>query len=452
MWVESLHLENFRNYNQAAIRFSPAQNLILGDNGQGKTNLLEAIYLLSHARSHRSSDDRELMLQTPLKALSDASLLSRMDSLEQDSPVWELPEQQWAKVTAMLRSDSGLGEGVLEVRIRIDAAGRLKTGFVWNGVTLKSRSAVLGHVPTVSFFLPDLLLLRGTPEDRRRWLDAAIVQYDPNHLPLLTEFLKIRQQKSRLLKAYFENPNPEHLRVWNTQFALSAARVIASRLSYLSSIAELTANQYRSLSDGAEGLSIAYKTNVCADALKLGTDPLPTVEKLHELLQQHLNDRMQDEIRRGTCLVGPHRDDISFFLDTLPAEAYGSQGQQRGIVLALKLAELIRLSEKLGEAPILLMDDVMAELDPKRQRLLLEHIQPGSQMFLTTTHSNTSWWERLQHALSSKPETLWSGTEIFKVTRGHVENLPPEKVAAFDRNEAVLQEQELVSGSVFGNE
>src|SRR6478609_11339235 len=121
MWVESLHLENFRNYKQAAIRFSPAQNLILGDNGQGKTNLLEAIYLLSHARSHRSSDDRELMLQAHLKASSEASVRGLFEEVS----ALELTEQPWAKVTAMLRSDSGLGEGVLEVRIRLDAAGRL---------------------------------------------------------------------------------------------------------------------------------------------------------------------------------------------------------------------------------------------------------------------------------------------------------------------------------------
>jgi DNA replication and repair protein RecF len=416
------------------VRFGAAQNLILGDNGQGKTNLLEALYLLSHARSHRSSDDRELILTQRLGRHQEVTAASAQTAINPDvlpeMTLEEMGNQPWAKVTAIITSDSGLGEGTLEARLRVDAAGRLKTAFLWNGIGLKSRSAVLGHLPTVSFFLPDLLLLRGTPEDRRRWLDAAIVQYDRNHLNLLSEFLRIRQQKSRLLKAYPEQPSMEHLQAWNLQFATAGAKLMASRLEYLALIGELAAQQYGELSDRAEVLTLRYQANAW-----LETEPFvetqnglraPGVEVLEQALNDQLTARMPDEIRRGTCLVGPHRDDIQFSLDGLSAEAYGSQGQQRGIVLALKLAELSRLSQKLGEAPVLLMDDVMAELDPKRQRLLLEHIQPGSQMFLTTTHSTDSWQERLQSTSFTRDETP---TSVFQVKAGCISELSADKNA-----------------------
>jgi DNA replication and repair protein RecF len=429
--IESLHLQHFRNYTQAYVRFGSAQNLILGNNGQGKTNLLEAIYLLSHARSHRSNDDRELILTQRLGQTGKAN--EESPALIDTDP-FALPgvedNQCWAKVSAVITSDSGLGEGILEARLRVDAAGRLKTAFLWNGIGLKSRSAVLGHLPTVSFFLPDLLLLRGTPEDRRRWLDAAIVQYDRNHLNLLTEFLRIRQQKSRLLKAPLEQLNQSqaqvaHLQIWNLQFAAAGAKLMVSRLRYLALIGEDASQQYSELSDRTEALTLNYQANTwpemepCFSTRNGLLVPDPGI--LEQALNDQLDKRMPDEIRRGTCLVGPHRDDIQFSLDGLSAEAYGSQGQQRGIVLALKLAELSRLSQKLGEPPVLLMDDVMAELDPKRQRLLLEHMQPGNQMFLTTTHSTSSWQERLQRSSLSGEDTP---TAVFQVDAGQISELP----------------------------
>jgi DNA replication and repair protein RecF len=367
MRVQSLHLINFRNYPELSVTFSPRKNIFLGNNGQGKTNLLEALYFLSHARSHRTSSDRELIRTG----------------------------ERFATIQAQLTNHHYEGRLQAEAQIKVEDE-RLKTVFKINASPLRSRSEMLGHLPTVSFFLPDLLLLRGTPEDRRRWLDAAIVQYDKRHLIYLNEFQKVRQQKNRLLKSPPEQISREHLSAWNLQFAATGAKVIASRQAYLSMIEDLAAIAYLELSDGREKLTLQYQSAV-VDALTMDTqNALADAAVLEVTLLQLLDAKMNDELRRGTCLIGPHRDDIAFYLDGLSAEAYGSQGQQRSVVLALKLTELKCLNTKLQEPPVLLLDDVMAELDPDRQRLLVEHIHPESQVFITTTHPSSSWQTLLE--------------------------------------------------------
>lgn len=377
MRVQSLHLVNFRNYRELSVTFSPRKNIFLGNNGQGKTNLLEAIYFLSHARSHRTSSDRELIRTG----------------------------ERFTTISAQLTNHHYEGRLLAEAQVKVEDE-RLKTIFKVNASLLRSRSEMLGYLPTVSFFLPDLLLLRGTPEDRRRWLDAAIVQYDKRHLLYLNEFQKVRQQKNKLLKGPPEQISKDHLSAWNVQFALAGAKVIASRQTYLSMIEDLAALAYLELSDNREKLDLKYQSAVL-EALALektmaGTvdnstiQALPDVIDLEVGLARLLEQRMSDELRRGTCLVGPHRDDIHFYLDGLAADAYGSQGQQRSVVLALKLTELKCLNTKLQEPPVLLLDDVMAELDPDRQRLLVEHIHPESQVFITTTHPASSWQTMLE--------------------------------------------------------
>lgn len=400
--LQSLHLDQFRNYPTVDLAFSPGKNIFLGANGQGKTNLLEALYLLSHARSHRTSNDRELMRRAE-------------------------PELLLTRVTAALVGPVPEDIYHLEAVVRTDG-DRLKTLFRWNEVPLRSRSAVLGHLPTVSFFLPDLLLLRGAPDDRRRWLDAAIVQYDHRHLRLVSDFQKIRQQKNRLLKEPPQAISKEHLTVWNTQFAAAGARLTASRLEYLALIEPLSQMAYIDLSDGAERLTIGYQTSAWPGAMpSFAHGGRPDVAALETALLISLEAKMPDEIRRGTSLVGPHRDDLQFALNDLAADAYGSQGQQRGIVLALKLAELKALTARLGKSPVLLLDDVMAELDPTRQRLLLEHIQPDSQVFMTTTHPTGSWRSFLERDAGE--------LAVFQVDNGQV---APGRIDPFDPVDRVM--------------
>lgn len=392
MRVQTLYLVNFRNYSELSVTFSPRKNIFLGNNGQGKTNLLEALYFLSNARSHRTSSDRELIRTG----------------------------QSFATIQAQLANHHYQGRTQAEVQIKLDEE-RLKTTFKINASPLRSRSEMLGHLPSVSFFLPDLLLLRGTPEDRRHWLDAAIVQYDKRHLTYLSEFQKVRQQKNRLLKSPPEQISTDHLTAWNVQLAATAAKVIASRQQYLSLIEDLAAVAYLELSDAREALTLRYHSAVLdKESLKaLAPSGLPDVSIIEAELGELLAQRMPDELRRGTCLVGPHRDDIQFFLDGLPADAYGSQGQQRSIVLALKLTELKCLTAKLQEPPILLLDDVMAELDPDRQRLLVEHIHPESQVFITTTHPSSSWQTLLERETEGYSQAE-ADLAAFTVTQGTV--------------------------------
>ncbi len=399
MRVKSLQLRHFRNYNDTRIEFCPGRNIFLGNNGQGKTNLLESLYLLSHARSHRTGSDRELIQKG----------------------------QEHAAIAAHLTNHYYDGQQQLEAQVRV-LDGRLKTSFRINAQTAKSRSEVLGYLPTVSFFLPDLLLVRGAPEDRRRWLDSAIVQYDKRHLLVLSEFQKVRQQKNKLLKDEMQNISKEHLRVWNTQLAMTGARVMASRLSYLARIESLAALAYLELSEGQETLEIHYQSELW-DELSMagpigqmvGEGAMPTAETLELALLDRLESRMHEELRRGTCLVGPHRDDILFSINGMDAAAYGSQGQQRSIVLALKRAELSSLSAKLQEPPVLLLDDVMAELDPNRQRMLVEHINPESQVFITTTHPAETW-QGLLAPMDSDSEGVSSEVAVFHVRAGTVQS------------------------------
>jgi DNA replication and repair protein RecF len=420
MRVQSLQLTNFRNYPTLDVSFSPSKNIFLGNNGQGKTNLLEALYFLSHARSHRTASDRELVRTG----------------------------EPFARVQVQLANHHYEGRTQLEAQIKQEE-GRLRTVFKVNANTLRSRSELLGYLPTVSFFLPDLLLLRGSPENRRHWLDAAIVQYDKRHLTYLSEFQKVRQQKNRLLKGPPEHLSREHINAWNLQFAATGAKVTVSRLTYLAMIEHLSAIAYLELSDGSEQLGLTYQstslewlqqeqslrasTELAAEPAILfpispvsGQINVPDVQSLELAMVRQLEDKMQDEIRRGTSLVGPHRDDIRFFLNGMEAEAYGSQGQQRSIVLALKLTELKCLNAKLQEPPVLLLDDVMAELDPDRQRLLVEHIHPDSQVFMTTTHPSSSWQALLEH----RPEASRDADPIavFRVSQGILESSLPSNL------------------------
>jgi DNA replication and repair protein RecF len=421
MRVQSLQLTNFRNYPTLDVSFSPSKNIFLGNNGQGKTNLLEALYFLSHARSHRTASDRELVCTG----------------------------EPFARVQVQLANHHYEGRTQLEAQIKQEE-GRLRTVFKVNANTLRSRSELLGHLPTVSFFLPDLLLLRGSPEDRRHWLDAAIVQYDKRHLTYLSEFQKVRQQKNRLLKGPPEHLSREHLNAWNLQFAATGAKVTVSRLTYLAMIEHLSAIAYLELSDGSEQLGLSYQSasldwlqqeQSLRASTESGAEPaipfpispvsgqinVPDAQSLELTMVRQLEAKMQDEIRRGTSLVGPHRDDIRFFLSGMEAEAYGSQGQQRSIVLALKLTELKCLNAKLQEPPVLLLDDVMAELDPDRQRLLVEHIHPDSQVFMTTTHPSSSWQALLEH----RPEASRDADPIavFRVNQGVLEFSLPSNLS-----------------------
>jgi DNA replication and repair protein RecF len=378
--LESLLLRNFRNYAALDLRFSPGRNLILGANGQGKTNLLEAVHLLSHARSHRTSDDRELIQHGK--------------------------ETEGARIAGRVASAETGASSLLDMRF-LPQQGRtgLRTVCRVEETVLRSRSKLLGHLPTVSFFLSDLDLVRGTPSDRRRWLDAAVTQMNRLHVDALTEFQRIHKQKSQLLKELGEQgqwQGSSVLDILNDQFIQASVRLLGSRLAYLAGLRERAARTYATLSHGADvELGLGYEIRGLETIFD---NRQPSDAELTAGLVHLLGERQRDEIRRGVCLVGPHRDDLKLLLGGRDATAFASQGQQRTIVLALKLSELDCLTERLQTPPVLLLDDVMAELDRDRQRQLLVRLEQAGQVFLTTTHLDE---ERIRPFLDAREAMIY---------------------------------------------
>ncbi|MEM0951394.1 MAG: DNA replication/repair protein RecF [Cyanobacteria bacterium P01_H01_bin.74] len=400
MFVKQVHAKQFRNYSAADIAFSPGVNIILGRNGQGKTNLLEMLYFLSHAKSNRTSSDRELIMAEKEEALVSATVFSHLHQ----------------------------AETVVSATLSI-ANDRLKTRFKHHVNVLRSRSEVLGLLPSVSFFLPDLLLLRGAPADRRQWLDLLVSQYDKRHLNYCNTFQKIRQQKSMLLKQGMGSYAPDYLRTWNMQFTEAATVLTVSRLRGLSMVYPLIKSNHQTLSNGDENLELGYQSKwlpVDSDPQNSNNYGVRSGELLDEavikdILSAALESHLNLEMQRGVCLVGPHRDDIVFSLNTMLATAYASQGQQRTIVLALKLSEMALLRQKLMEPPVLLLDDVMAELDDERQRLLVNQLHPTSQVILTTTHPSQSWQAVLEdNVLVAQHVKTQDELAVFGVERGNV--------------------------------
>jgi DNA replication and repair protein RecF len=391
-YLQALRLVNFRNIQQATLAFSPGRNLILGQNGQGKTSLLEAITLLSHGKSTKASHDRELVGQRnpSLGLLIDGQL-----------------------DTARLR---------FALKPSLTSPGRYAAQLKRDETQVKRRSQWAGALPSVSFFTQDLALLRGSPADRRQWLDNAATQWQPAHEGLLADVERILSQKSRLLKQlrdaddmgryglradergdYHEasamaamTQNSELLMILNMQLASASARLLESRLSYLAAVWPFICALHAQLSDTRDGvLSMAYwpKGSLGSDS-QPGDAPVICQNTQHSgwqaALDERLNARMVAERARGACLIGPHRDDLSIQLDGLDATTFASQGQQRSIAVALKLAERACLSASIQQSPVMLLDDVMAELDPDRQAFLLAALEENysgvGQVFLTTTH------------------------------------------------------------------
>jgi DNA replication and repair protein RecF len=375
MYLKSLHLKQFRNYHNQQVEFSAPKTILVGDNAQGKSNLLEAVELLATLRSHRALRDRELVLEgEPIGQIA-ATLERNL------SPV---------DLTLVLRSN-----------------GRRTVSL--NGETLRRQLDFLGVLNAVQFSSLDLELVRGSPGERRDWLDTLLTQLEPIYAYILQQYNTVLRQRNALLKQQrlgdgMIELNPElpdrwveesggnlvdrvdaadsadltQLAIWDAQLAAIGARVIRRRARVLERLVPLAQDWHQSISNSTEHLEIRYAPNVNSEA----DDPALIQQAFLEKLQR----RAVAERHQGTTLVGPHRDEVEFIINQTPARQYGSQGQQRTLVLALKLAELKLIESVIGEPPLLLLDDVLAELDLNRQNRLLETIQDHFQTLITTTH------------------------------------------------------------------
>lgn len=343
MILNRLELDFFRNYLHAEAAFAPGVNVILGENAQGKTNLLEAVAYLSGAGSHRARYDRELIQFGVDHAFLKGEVFSRERNF------------------------------VLEAKLHRGARRDLFS----NGVRLK-RSAELGEVFNTILFCPeDLSLIRSGAAERRGFLDDAICQLRPKYAANIAEYRKLYEEKTRILRDWEEKPSLlDTLDDFNLRMAQVGAVIIRYRAHFVRRLAQMTPPIQSDFSGGRETLSLRYET------VSTVTDPEGRTKDILEELLRHQQSHRQAELDARQCLSGPHKDDLVVEIDGKSAKQYASQGQTRTAALSLKLAcrELFR--EDTGEWPVLLLDDVLSELDTRRQAFVLERID-GGQVFIS---------------------------------------------------------------------
>lgn|SRR5574344_67747 len=371
MKLRNLNLTNYRNCKNLKLNIDKSKVLIIGKNAQGKTNILESIYFLSTLKSPRTSNIIEL--------------------IEFNNPAFKIE----AEIT---KADTDID---LYYQYTNDKKRELKVNGAKSSV--KDFKSVL---KTVLFSTEDLLLLRGTPQDRRDWLDRAIAQVYPAYDSRLSKYEKIRIQKNNFLKECAKTSTMDEslLDVYNEQLSVTGSNIIYIRKKFLKEIEKIAQTKHQTISN-AENLSLKYDCSF----LEPNCEP-ENIEYIQQNFINSLNERMNEEIRRCQSCVGPHRDDVIFYINNQEATKYASQGQQRTIVLALKLSELDIITDKTGDEPILLLDDVLAELDDIRQNYLLKSINKNSQTIITSV--DTILFE----------EEFLKDVQIYKIESGNILN------------------------------
>ena len=383
MHIAHLSLTNFRNYRRFESELPPGDLILVGRNAQGKTSLLEAIHYLAGASSPHASSDRQLINW----------LAVRTDS------------QPFLKIVAEVNAADGLRK--VDIRLELDEIGstrdlRLRKSVYING--LKKRVGDLSGVVNAVLFLPqDMALVEGSPSARRRYLDATICQVDPVYCLALTEYGKVLSQRNALLKLFQERKSNGALSAsdegqlvfWDGQLCQHGAILIARRARALEEIELHATPVHRDLTEGAEHLRLAYQpaydpVEPQGEQMTLGLDvPVKRARVAQEEISVGMQARLQelrvDEVARGMTLIGPHRDELRFVASGVDLGIYGSRGQGRTAVLSLKLAEMAWMRDRSGEWPILLLDEVLAELDLARRHDLLQRINGVEQVLMTTT-------------------------------------------------------------------
>ena len=351
MFINSIELKNFKNYEDLKLDLASNKILLIGKNAQGKTNLLEAIYYMSSLTPFRSQTDKELI--------------------------------QWNKDFTTIRLNMTKNDVEINLETVINPPNKKKNSV--NGIKKTKIQDFISNLSAVCFSVNDLLLLRGTPEDRRKWLDCAILQILPSYAERLSKYNKIRIQKNNYLKELKASLNPDTsmLDVWNEQLAVTGSNIIYIRLNFLKEMQKIAAEKHSKISND-EKLTIKYLCKIFDEETSLDFETIPSTQEIYEKFISKLQEKKQEEIVRAQSVVGPHRDDVEFYINGINSVKFASQGQQRTIVLALKLSELEIIQSKTGDSAILLLDDVLAELDDIRQNYLLDAIGENIQTIITS--------------------------------------------------------------------
>ena len=360
MYVQSLELQNFRNYKNLNINFDIGTNILYGNNAQGKTNILESIYLLGTSKSHRSSKDKDM-----ISFESDESHL-KMTVIKNDVPV----------------------------RIDMHLKKNRAKGIAINGIPIKKVSELFGIINVVFFSPEDLGIIKNGPAERRRFIDLELCQLDKMYVYNLMNYNKIINQRNQLLKDlnyYYDKDLYNTLDIWDIQLADFGSKIITRRDSFIEELNEIIYGIHRNITNGKEELFIKYEPNISGNNL-----------------YEELSKNRDKDIKYKTTSVGPHRDDISFFNKNMDIRKFGSQGQQRTAALSLKLSEIELVKSVIKDMPVLLLDDVLSELDSSRQSHLLNSLH-NVQTVITYT------------GLDEFVQNRFSIDNVYKVVEGTVE-------------------------------
>ncbi len=334
MFIKSLELKNYRNYEQLSMNFAGGTNLLYGDNAQGKTNIVEAIYLAATTKSHRGSKDREII------------------QFHHDEAHIRI---HYEKQDIMHQLDMHLKKN------------RVK-GVAIDRIPIRKSSDLLGQIPVIFFSPEDLKIIKNGPSERRKFLDIELSQLERLYLYHLTKYNKVLMQRNNLLKQLKFQPNlVDTLEFWDLQLVKYGSEVIRYRRKFIDHLNMIIKQIHRKLTGNREEIQLEYENNV-----------------EYDIFLTELNKKRSVDLKYTTTSIGPHRDDISFIVNGIDIRKFGSQGQQRTAALSLKLSQIQLVKEVLHDTPVLLLDDVLSELDSNRKIYLLESIK-DTQTFITCT-------------------------------------------------------------------
>ena len=324
MIIKSIELKNFRNYEELNLNLDGGTNILYGDNAQGKTNILESIYVSGTTKSHKGSRDKEMI---------------------------RFGEDE-AHIRTMVEKNQ------MSYQIDMHLKKNRSKGIAINGVPIRKASELFGVLNMVFFSPEDLNIIKNGPSERRRFLDSEICQLDKIYLYDLTKYNKVLNQRNKLLKDIVFHPDLENtLSVWDMQLISYGRRIISRRRRFVEELNEIVRGIHESISGGREQLTLTYE---------------PDIEEA--FFEDELNRAKEKDRKYCSTSVGPHRDDISFFIGDIDIRKFGSQGQQRTSALSLKLSEIELVKRCIHDTPVLLLDDVLSELDSNRQNYLLNSI------------------------------------------------------------------------------
>lgn len=366
MWVSSVQLHHFRNYEQVATGFSEGLNLVFGDNGRGKTNLIEGIYFLGALESHRSASNSVLVAHSKDSA------------------------------TISITANANARQLVVAAEINKNSANR----YFLNGNQVRKASEISGVLKAVIFSPEDLDLVRRDPQDRRSFLDQALTLIKPRLQGVKSDYERVLKQRNALLKSARQVSNPDltTLEIWNDRLVSLGSEILKARLSLVSDLQPLLASFYKSLADSNEEITLRIQSSISGveeDGAELGDI---SKEEIESLFHEKLTLVRSQELERGITLVGPHRDELMISKSGLPARSQSSQGEAWSIALGLKLslAALLRENSQTGD-PVLLLDDVFAVLDAGRRERLVQFVSEYQQVIITSADRESApqlRWEK----------------------------------------------------------